>query len=91
MERTKLRWEHREKANTPREAMEALADWLTQDHIIDTAIYVGPTGNELQEVTDYADRWNIPFDPQLFVDVVKNLDNKHHSDTSYWTVSSAIC
>lgn len=60
---TKLKWEERDKAETVKEAINYISDYL--------ALF---GGSDLEEVAKYAKEWNIPFSIKLMKSIAKKKE-----------------
>jgi len=96
-------WEQRDQVTTQAEAVAALADFFSSSHGIVLSLGENPlrrfesTGS-LDDAEDFARKWDIPFNRDLHVQMVKLMDAKRWaSDEDYdmvghhWVSSSEDC
>jgi hypothetical protein len=77
-----MNWSNRENTKNKQQAIEALADLLSGED----AIY----GNaDLDEVEEFANKWNVPFSKQLFTKMLDHIESKRYDyDHPYWSSSN---
>ena len=79
-----ITWENRDQATDTSQAVEALADFFSSDNGIRAALgrhsFRNSVGADLDVAEAYAQKWKIPFDRKLTVEMIQQMNKKRWAE-----------
>lgn len=83
-----MTWKDRHESKNKQDAMEALADLLSEGSTIE-GNYSQSTLDDLAEAENFASQWQIPFSMGLYIKTNSQIENKRSNDDHpYWQSSN---